>query len=91
VDETALELAVCLPCPEDTHGEVLAKELGDAVSEFLRKQKPDRRTAFLRRYWYLDSVEETAAHLGWTVSKTKSVLFRMRNSLWDYLNKEGLL
>lgn len=91
VDETALELAVCLPCPEDTHGEVLAKELGDAVSEFLRKQKPDRRTAFLRRYWYLDSVEETAAHLGWTVSKTKTVLFRMRNSLWDYLNKEGLL
>lgn len=91
VDETALELAVCLPCREEVQGELLAKELGDAVSEFLRKQKPDRRTAFLRRYWYLDSVEETAAHLGWTVSKTKSVLFRMRNSLWDYLNKEGLL
>ena len=32
---------------------------------------------------------ELAACLGWSVSKTKSVLFRLRNSLWDYLSKEG--
>lgn len=91
VDETALELAACLPAPRDAHSEALAKELGNAVSAFLRTQKAGSRTAFLRRYWYLDTVEETAAHLGWTVSKTKTVLFRTRNSLWDYLNKEGLL
>lgn len=91
VDEAALELAACLPAAEDAHNEALARELGRAVSEFLRTQKAGHRTAFLRRYWYLDSVEETAAFMGWTVSKTKTVLFRMRNSLWDYLNKEGLL
>ena len=91
VDEAALELAVCLPCPEDAHSETLAKELGRAVSDFLRTQKAGWRTAFLRRYWYLDTVEETAAFMGWTVSKTKTVLFRTRNSLWDHLNKEGLL
>ena len=91
VDEAALELAVCLPSPADTHGEAAARELGEAVSAFLRTRKPGPRTAFLRRYWYLDTVEETAAFLGWTVSKTKTVLFRERNSLWNYLNKEGLL
>ena len=91
VDETALELAVCLPSPADAYSETIAKELGDAISAFLRTQKPGPRTAFLRRYWYLDTVEETADFLGWTTSKTKTVLFRVRNSLWEYLNKEGLL
>ena len=91
VDEAALELAVCLPCPEDAHSEALAKELGRAVSDFLRAQKPGPRDAFLRRYWYADTVEEVAGHMGWTVSKTKTVLFRTRNKLWDHLNKEGLL
>lgn len=90
-DEAALELALCLPQPEDAHSEVLANELGAAISAFLRAQKSEQRTAFLRRYWYCDSVEETAAHMGWTVSKTKTVLFRLRNSLWNYLNKEGFL
>ena len=89
VDEAALELAACLPQAEDAHGAVSAKELGEAVSRFLSAQKPDRRAAFLRRYWYAQSVEETARALGWSVSKTKSVLFRLRNSLWDYLSKEG--
>jgi len=91
VDDAALELAVCLPCPEDAHSETLAKELGRAVSDFLRTQKRDVSAAFLRRYWYCDTVEEVAGHMGWTVSKTKTILFRTRNKLWDYLNKEGLL
>lgn len=89
VDEAALELAACLPQAEDAHDAVSARELGGAVSRFLSAQKPDRRAAFLRRYWYAQSVEETARAMGWSVSKTKSVLFRLRGSLWDYLSKEG--
>lgn len=90
-DEAALELAACLPCPGDAHAEAEAAELGQAVSQFLRRQKADCRTAFLRRYWFADSVEQTAAHMGWSVSKTKSVLFRLRNNLRHFLYKEGLL
>lgn len=89
VDEAALELAACLPQKDSAHSELEARELGAAVSRFLSAQKPDRRAAFLRRYWYAQSVEETARAMGWSVSKTKSVLFRLRNSLWDYLSKEG--
>ena len=89
VDEAVLELASCLPQADSAHGTASAKELGEAVSRFLSAQKPDRRAAFLRRYWYAQSVEETARAMGWSVSKTKSVLFRLRNSLWDYLCKEG--
>ena len=62
----------------------------EAVSAFLRAQRPEVRTAFLRRYWYADSVEAVALRLGWSVSKTKSALFRTRKKLKDYLVKEEL-
>ena len=64
--------------------------LGEAISAFLRSQRPDVRTAFLRRYWYADSVEAVSLRLGWSVSKTKSALFRTRKKLKDYLIKEEL-
>ena len=67
------------------------KLLGEAISRFLHTQPERNRIVFLRRYWYADSVEEAANHMGWSVSKTKTVLFRMRNKLKDYLNKEGYL
>lgn len=90
-DEAALELAAYLPCPESFDSEVEARELSKAVSDFLRKQKSDVCTAFVRRYWYAETVEAVASRMGWSVSKTKSVLFRLRNHLREYLDKEGLL
>ena len=68
-----------------------AHELSKAVSDFLRKQKPDVCMAFVLRYWYAETVETVASRMGWSVSKTKSVLFRLRNHLREYLIKEGLL
>ena len=91
VDEAALELAACLPAGDSPQGRAEAAELGRAVSDFLRTQKPGARRAFLRRYWYAESVEEVASRLGWSVSKTKSSLFRTRNKLREHLEREGLL
>lgn len=91
VDEAALELAPCLTHGEGPDSRVEAAELSRAISSFLRTQKPEIRAAFLRRYWYADTVEQVARQMGWTVSKTKTVLFRTRNRLWEYLNKEGYL
>ena len=90
VEETALELASCLP-GRDAHTEAEQAELGRAVSEFLRGRKEEERTVFLRRYWYAESIQQAAGHMGWSVSKTKSTLFRVRNKLRDYLSKEGYL
>lgn len=86
-----MEMAVCLPISGDSYSEVEARDLSKAVSDFLWKQKADVRIAFLRRYWYADTVETVASRMGWSVSKTKSVLFRLRNHLRRYLDKEGLL
>lgn len=88
VEEAALELAPCLPEGDTPHGQLEARELGQAISRF---QKPPVRTVFLRRYWYADRVEQAAAHMGWSVSKTKTVLFRTRNQLREFLRQEGYL
>ena len=91
VEEAALELASCLPPGDDPSGAAEYQALADAVGRFLRAQPRGARTAFLRRYWYADTVEEAARRLGWSVSKTKSVLFRTRNKLRAQLQKEGFL
>lgn len=91
VDEAALELASCLPAGSDPMGEAEFRALQEAVERFLRDQPRQVRVAFVRRYWYGDSVEDAARRLGWSVSKTKSALFRARNKLREQLRKEGFL
>ena len=91
VDESALELASCLPPGNDPLSEAESHALAEAVARFLRVQPKDVRAVFLRRYWYADTVEDAARRLGWSVSKTKSVLFRTRNKLRAQLQKEGYL
>lgn len=87
-DEAALELALDLSGGPE--GALEARELGRAISDFLAAQPEKNRNVFLRRYWYGDTVEEAARWAGWSVSRTKSALFRTRNKLRDYLKKEDL-
>lgn len=88
VGDAALELALSLTDgPEEM---VDSRVLGEAISRFLEQEPRHIRTAFLRRYWYGDSVEETAKFMGWGQGKTKTVLFRTRKKLKEYLIKEEL-
>ena len=88
LEECTAELATAL---QNGPAEQLeSKLLGEAISRFLQTQPKLTRIVFLRRYWYADSVEQAAMHVGWSVSKTKTVLYRTRIKLRDYLNKEGL-
>ena len=91
VEDAALELLRDLSPEGELQDRLEAKELGEAISAFLWKQKPELRRAFLRRYWGCEGLEEIAREMGWSLSKTKSALFRVRNSLKDYLKKEGHL
>lgn len=88
VSDAALELALTLT--DGPERDVEAQALGEAISAFLKRQPAQVRIAFLRRYWYGDTVEETAKHMGWGVGKTKTNLFRTRQKLKDYLEKEEL-
>ncbi len=65
------------------------RELGQWISEFLYSEQEEYRNIFIRKYWFLDSVTEIAMQYGYTESKIKSILFRMRNKLKDHLTEKG--
>jgi RNA polymerase sigma-70 factor (ECF subfamily) len=64
--------------------------IAGAISAWLRKQPPRQRVAFVRRYWYADSVTQVAKRLGLSEGGTKSLLHRQRQSLRAYLEQEGI-
>lgn len=66
------------------------EEIGRLISDFLRKEKADARNVFLRRYWFFDSITDIAARYSFSENKVKSMLFRTRNKLREYLRKEGV-
>ena len=66
------------------------EQLGRAMSDFLRTQSADARNVFMRRYWFLDSIEEISERYSFSQSKVKSLLFRTRERLKKYLQKEGI-
>ena len=63
--------------------------LRDVIGGFLDSCKPAHRRAFLLRYWAFASVAEVAAAMGWSESKTVSVLYRTRKKLRAYLEERG--
>ena len=63
--------------------------LSHAIAAFLQTITPEARNVFLCRYYYLDPVKKIAGYCGITESKTKILLHRTRQALWEYLQKEG--
>jgi len=63
--------------------------LGELLNSFLRTLSDDERNTFIGRYFYLDPLREVARYCGMSESKAKSMLFRTRCKLKEYLSKEG--
>ena len=89
ITELSEEMEQCVPSPADVESEIDGMELGMRISEFLNEQSRNKRIMFVRRYYYLDSVKQISDALGCSESKVKTNLFRMRNDLKRYLEKEG--
>ena len=83
------ELSECVSGDNSAEEIVNAKLLADCIGIYLRTQSDEARTAFLGRYYFLDSVREVAAYCGITESKCKTLLHRTRVGLKEYLRKEG--
>lgn len=83
------ELGECVSGGNTTEEIVSVKLLADAIGMFLRLQSDEARNLFIGRYYYLDSLKEAAAYCGMSESKAKSLLFRTRIALKEYLEKEG--
>ena len=87
--ELTEEMEQCIPAPSDTESKIDGILLGEIVSKFLRTLSEERRNVFLRRYWYLDSIEVISKRFAFSESKVKTMLFRCRRDLYKYLIKEG--
>ena len=71
--------------------EMEAQILGELLNKFLRSLKPDERRTFIGRYYYMDSLKEVAAYCGMSEGKAKTMLFRTRVKLKEYLREEGFI
>ncbi len=88
--ELSDELLQCIAHPSDGMGEFAEGEVAALISAFLRTADETAQALFVRRYWYGDSIRALAQEYGLSESNVKSNLFRTRNKLRDYLQKEGV-
>ncbi len=84
------ELDECIPGNTNVEQVMEGKILSQAISRFLEQQPEEKRNIFIRRYWYLYSIKEIANIYNMNENKVTSILFRTRNELKAYLEKEGI-
>ncbi len=65
------------------------REALEAVNEFLKTLSEEKRSIFICRYWYFDSIEEIAKRFGKKESGIYSGLERTRKKLRKYLSERG--
>lgn len=83
------ELGECVPSPVTVENEVDNALLRDALDAFLGSLPEKTRIVFMRRYWWLSSVNEIARDMRMTESAVKMQLARTRQKLREHLEKEG--
>jgi RNA polymerase sigma-70 factor (ECF subfamily) len=83
------ELADCVSGKEDTEQEFNRKELVKAIDAFLDTLPRDKRSIFIGRYWYTDSISDIAKQHGMKEGAVSMTLNRLRAKLHDYLLERG--
>lgn len=84
------ELTECIISKDDVWEQYEQGEIARQISAFLRTLDKPARQVFLRRYWYSEPISVIANEFHMSESKVKSMLFRIRNKLRLYLEKEGV-
>ena len=87
--ELTAQMEACIPDPAHER-KMEGQELGKLLNRFLEGLSYENRVIFLRRYWYLDTIEEIADRYGFSQSKVKTQLHRTRAKLHAFLEKEGV-
>ncbi len=85
------ELEECIPAKTGIEQAVEDELLTWSIEKFLYSQPRLKRNLFIRRYWYISSIQELADEYGMSESKVKSLRFRMRKKLKHHLAKEDII
>lgn len=83
------ELEECIPDGNAAEQEAEAALLAKAINQYLRTLPQETRNLFVGRYYFLDSLKDAANYCGMSEAKAKTLLYRTRCGLKDYLEKEG--
>ena len=85
--ELSDELAECLPDQSPSTETLAIEHVSGVVNRFLCLQDSERRHIFLRRYWFGDPVSEIVRATGFTSSKIRKTLMRMKKELRQFLEE----
>ena len=85
------ELSECIASQEDVEQQTIKKELSQCINDFLKRLNERDCNLFLRRYFYMDSVDDAAKHCHLTAKHAAVILHRIRQKLAEYLHKEGFV
>lgn len=92
VVNTALEeLTECLSSGDSPQELYQAKELEEAINRFVRSLPARDGNIFIRRYFFLESLDQIAERYGVRKASLSVTLSRTRGKLKKYLEKEGFL
>ena len=84
------ELTECVPDKVTPQSELENGNLRQALNHFLSQLTEEQRRVFVRRYFYSESVSQIASRMGWSASRVKTTLFRLRERLRVQLEQEGI-
>lgn len=85
------ELESILSGGRTTEEAVDRRRLAEALDAFLAGLPEMKRRIFMQRYWWFRPVADIAAETGYSQSKVKMILLRLRAQLRGQLEEEGLL
>ena len=83
------ELEECIPSGTDTETKIELQLLVNLINNFLYSLPQQTRNIFVCRYYFCDSVKVISSYFEISESKVKTVLYRTRQSLKNYLESEG--
>ena len=85
------ELEECIAGGTDPEEQVESAELSENIRRFVKSLPAREKNVFVSRYFFTESVEQTAKDSGLTVNHTYVMLSRIRKKLRRYLVKEELV
>ena len=89
-DVAMQELEECLFNDDSIERELASAEITRLIDSFLSGQKKENRIIFTRRYFFGDSVGDISERMGISENNISVRLNRMRKSLRNHLEKEGV-
>ena len=85
------EISECLSDGRNIESEVLAKELGRVISDYVKTLPEREGDVFIRRYFFLEPVKDIAKGYGMTPGNVSVSLNRTRKKIKEHLVTKGYL